>query len=314
MLETFKALIKQPYWVVALLAGVALVAMPSVTVDKTYLWKTHEPTTYVPVGIGVVLLMLSALAFWYSLPSRAGKSADVAAGGIDLTRVKESGSALSTRVHGCEVRVVQGRLEDYAHGDYLAIALPCNEYFDDHCVRDSKSALGAYASSVFKGDAEGLISLIRLECQERLGPGVLRQKTRDEVALSFGPGRCILLMKPLGQPVPVALVSTTTQRAGEGLVARVSHLFQGVRELVARLADTRLDEVVMPVLGAGHGGIEPARALVGLLLAIAEAARKGEGFRLKRVTVVVFKRDGNSPAAVDPVVVRRALGLIASDD
>lgn len=314
MLETFKALIKQPYWVVALLVGAVLVAMPTVTVDETYLWKTHEPTTYVPVSIGVVLLMLSALAFWHSLPPRAVKSGDATGGGIDLTRVKESGGVLSTRVHGCEVRVVQGRLEDFAHGDRIAIVLPCDEYFDDHCLLDPKSAFGAYVRTVFKSEAHALIPLVRAECESRLGPSVRRQKTRDDAVPSFGPGQCILLMKPLGQAVPIALVSTTTQRAGEGLVARVSYLFQGVHELVARLADTRLDEVVMPVLGAGNGGIGPARALVGLLLAIAEAARGREGFRLKRVTVVVFKRDDGSPAAVDPVVVRRALGLIASDD
>jgi len=34
-----------------------------------------------------------------------------------------------------------------------------------------------------------------------------------------------------------------------------------------------LVEVVMPVLGSGHGGIDPPMAFVGLVLAIAEVAR-----------------------------------------
>src|SRR5262249_40140788 len=135
----------------------------------------------------------------------------------------------------------------------------------------------------------------------------------DERAESFGPGRCVLLIKPLNRSVSVALVSTTTQRAGEGLSARISYLFDGMREMVTRLADARLKEVTMPILGSGHGGIDPPLAFVGLLLALAEAARYGQGGqRLRRVTIVVFKPEPNGSAVVDKLVVRRALALIGS--
>lgn len=88
-----------------------------------------------------------------------------------------------------------------------------------------------------------------------------------------------------------------------------------MRELVARLADGRLNEIAMPVLGAGHGRIDPPLALVGLLLAIAEAARYGQGGQgLRRVTIIVFKRDADTAAQIDPVVIRRALALIGSPD
>jgi hypothetical protein len=86
-----------------------------------------------------------------------------------------------------------------------------------------------------------------------------------------------------------------------------------MRELAERLADARLNDVVMPILGAGHGGIDTSLAFVGLLLAIAEVAQYGQGAqRLRRVTVVVYKPDPKAPAAVDRVVVRRALALIGS--
>jgi len=123
----------------------------------------------------------------------------------------------------------------------------------------------------------------------------------------------VLLLRPLGRSSPVALVSTTTQRAGQGLAARISYLFDGMRELVARLADARLNDVMMPILGAGHGGINTPLAFVGLLLAVAEAAEYGQGGqRLRRVTVVVFKRDAGTPAQVERVVIRRALALIGT--
>jgi hypothetical protein len=86
-----------------------------------------------------------------------------------------------------------------------------------------------------------------------------------------------------------------------------------MNELFAKLADARISEVAMPVLGAGHGGIGAPHALVGLLLAIADAARYGQGTqRPRRVTIVVFKKNAESIAQVDSIVVRRTLALIAS--
>ena len=268
---------------------------------------THPPTTSVPVGVGIALLVLSSTAF--GLTFLQNHATNLGAG-IDLTRVKESNGVLWTTVGECEIRVINGHVEEVPG---RAIALPCNEYFDDECARDSSSALGAYVNRVFEGQADAFIALAKEECRKKFGSGTEQQKTDEARAESFGAGRCLLLIKPLGRSVPVALVSTTTQRAGEGLAGRISYLFDGMRELVARLADARLDEITMPILGAGHAGIYPPLALVGLLLAVAEAARYGQGGqRLKRVTVVVFRRDGTSPAEVDLLVVRRALALIGS--
>jgi hypothetical protein len=86
-----------------------------------------------------------------------------------------------------------------------------------------------------------------------------------------------------------------------------------MHELVVSLADARLDEVAMPVLGAGKGGVAAPLAFVGTLLAVAEAARYGQGAqRLKLVTIVVFKRDAYASPQVDRAVVRRALALVGT--
>jgi hypothetical protein len=312
MIEALKALFKQPYWVIALILGSFLVALPSVTIDKDYHWLTHPPNTFVPEAIGVTLVLLSALGLAFTLWTNhvSAKNLDM---GVDLSRVKESNGALWTTVGGCEIRVVEGRLQDYAPELGITIVLPCNEYFDDRCAGDTKSALGAYVNRVFDGQVDAFISLVKRECNKKLGPGVIQQKTDDERAESFGAGRCMLLLRPLDRASAVALVSTTTQRAGQGLAARISYLFDGMRELVARLADARLNDVVMPILGAGHGRVDTPLAFVGLLLAIVEVAQHGTGGqRLKRVTVVVFKRDADTPAQVDRVVIRRALALIGT--
>jgi hypothetical protein len=244
---------------------VALVTFPSVTIDKDYHWATHHPSTFIPVWIGIGLLLLSSVGFLFTLLSKPSKNAEDVGAGLDLTRVKESNGVLWTTVSGCEIRVVNGRIEDQADKAGVAITLPCNEYFDDRCVGDTRSALGAYVNRVFEGQVAEFVSIAKDECRKKLGVGVEQQKTDDERAESFGAGRCVLLTKPLGRSVPVAIVSTTTQRAGQGLVARISYLFDGMRELVTRLADARLNEVIMPVLGAGHGGIAPPFTLTILI-------------------------------------------------
>ncbi|MGO9995380.1 MAG: hypothetical protein ACLPTF_23080 [Steroidobacteraceae bacterium] len=311
MLDVLKTLAKQPYWTVALVLGSGLVALPCLTVDKGF--QVHPPTTYWPIGVGLCLLLLSGLAFGYTLVLKRAEVVSGASGGLDLTAVKERNGVLWTTIDGCEIRCVYGRVEDQVSEPGTGVVLACNEYFDDRCVGDTSTALGAYVNRVFDGQATEFVSLVAQECRKKLGTGTEQQKTDDERALSFGAGRCLLLSKPLGRSVPLALVSTTTQRAGYGLAARISYLFDGMREVVAKLADFRINEIVMPVLGGGKGGIDAPLALVGLLLALAEAARYGQGGqRLKRVTVVVFKRDEQAPPAVDPVVVRRALALIGS--
>jgi hypothetical protein len=310
MWQTFREALKQPYRVLVLIFGVILLAGPTITIDKNYAWSTHEPTTLWPVLVGMALIALSAVAFFFE--ARLSLSKDVGAG-VDLSRVKESKGTFSTVVAGCEIHVVNGRLEDHTKDPHTAIVLPCNEYFDDKCVDDTRSALGAYVTSIFQGQIPQFVSLMTDECRKRLGPGSKKQKTEDEAALSYGVARCLLLTRPLGRNVTVALLSTTTQRAGQGLHSRISYLFDGMRELVSRLGSARVNEVVMPMLGSGHGGVDPPLAFVGLLGALAEATRYAQGSqRLKKVTIVVYRRDAKSKPQVDPVVVQRALALIGS--
>jgi hypothetical protein len=310
MWQALRELLRQPYRVVALLLGVILLSGPCITIDKNYAWTTHEPTTLWPVLVGLSLIALSAVAFFFEL--RRNPTEEVGAG-IDLSRVQQSKGTFWTSVAGCEIRVVNGRLEDYAKDQHAAVVLPCNEYFDDRCVDDTRSALGAFVNFAFQGQVAQFVSLMRDESRKRLGPGSREQKTEDEVGISYGVARCLLLMEPLGRKVTVALLSTTTQRVGQGLHSRISYLFDGMRELVSRLGSARINEIVMPVLGSGHGGVDPPLAFVGVLGALAEAARYAQGSqRLKKVTIVVFRRGAKSRPQVDSVVVRRALALIGS--
>jgi hypothetical protein len=309
MIDLLKIVLKQPYSVISLIIGSALVAMPFLTFDKDWHPVTHSAQSIGLVVIGSVILAVSIVGFGMAYWIKHRTDED----GLDLSSVKEIPNGFSIQLSGCEIRVVEDRIEQFAHSSGTAIALPCNEYFDDDCAKDSRSALGAYVDRFFGRQIEAFISLILNEAKKKFGDGAEQQKTEIKQGNSFGAGKCLLLLSPLGRPDPIALISTSTQRAGEGLKTEISCLFEGMHRLNECLADARITEVAMPILGAGHGGIYPPLALMSSLLAVAEAARYGRGSqRLKRVTLIVFKKDSHTPAEVDKTVIRRALALIGT--
>ena len=228
-------------------------------------------------------------------------------------RVTESKGAIKTHIGAHEIQVVYGEIDKIPLNDFEVVALPCNEYFDNLCSGDSRSALGAFVESYFPGRGDEFSNLISERCRATFGEGHSFQKTATEAAHSFGVGSAILLRKPLDFTHSVALVATTTQRAGQGLSGRVSYLFAGMHNLFSVLADARLNRVLMPLMGAGHGGISPQLALVGILLALAEATRAGTEFQgAKKITVVIYRSTGQEYPSISPTEIRRALALVAS--
>src|SRR5580700_3525141 len=113
-MDALKALLKQPYWVIALVFGVALVSFPCLTVDTDYHLTLHPPTTLLPVVLGIALLVLSSTAFGFPLLAKRTSGAN-ALGGLDLKRVTEANGALWTNVSGCRIQLLNGRIEEYRH-------------------------------------------------------------------------------------------------------------------------------------------------------------------------------------------------------
>lgn len=231
----------------------------------------------------------------------------------NASNVWECPGGFRARVGASEISIVAGRIEEHPVGPETVVALPCNEYFEEHCTSDTRTALGVYINRHCSETVSAFSALVRQQCLTRFGAGKQQKKTMDESGESHGPGRAILIPDPSKNAAAIALVSTTTQRAGQGLAARMSYVFDGVRELCELLADKRINEVVMPVLGAGHGGIDPPLALAGLVLALAEAARYGtDRQRRKKFTIVVFQRTKQDPPDVAPHDIRKALELVAN--
>lgn len=75
--------------------------------------------------------------------------------------------------------------------------------------------------------------------------------------------------------------------------------------------DRRLTDLYLPVMGSGHGGLEPELALLYLLLSTkAVVDHPQSGVHLRSVTIVVYRKDQNTAPSIHPDVVKRMLAVV----
>jgi hypothetical protein len=66
----------------------------------------------------------------------------------NASNVWECTGGFQASVGASEIKIVAGRIEEFPVGPKAVVALPCNEYFDDHCNSDPRSALGVYQQAL----------------------------------------------------------------------------------------------------------------------------------------------------------------------
>jgi O-acetyl-ADP-ribose deacetylase (regulator of RNase III) len=195
----------------------------------------------------------------------------------------ESRSSASLQLGRTCVRVEPGRIQDYASDDSRAvIALPANEYFDDECVADTNSSLGAYVQHHFPDRTKEFVREIRSNLADVPSQRVPRAEGRiDE---SYGIGKAILMDRRR-----LVLVSATTERAAIGLRAEPHFLYAAIEGVAEVMNENRLSSLTMPVLGSGHGGMPLSIALLFNLLAVRSILNEDVGRKLREVRLVVFE-------------------------
>lgn len=209
----------------------------------------------------------------------------------------------SISVGRATVRIEVGRIEDYTTPDPRSVvALPANEYFDDECVTDLHSSLGAFVQRHFAESREDFLHRIATELRGLPTQRVPRSDRRvDE---SYGIGQAIFVDS---EPAPrVILVSATTERSVVGLRAEPHFLYAAIRGVVETMNEHRLNSVVMPVFGSGHGGMAVIVALLFNVLALRWCLTGNLGRNIREVRIVLYTGDApNVPdAALHEIVAR----------
>lgn len=218
---------------------------------------------------------------------------------------------VAIRLGWADITVLFGRIEASDTDDPCSvIALPANEFFDDDCINDSHSSLGAYMQHVFRERTDEITRLVKSE-RSRLTPAIVESEA-GRYQESYGIGNCIYLNRPLGTERKIILAAVTTKRAGLGLRCYPQYLYAAVREINKVINDHRLSDLTVPVMGSGHGGVPAELALLHTLLAISAVVNDFERSHMKRVNIIVFQPDARNDPSIPRAIVRQTLALVAN--
>lgn len=230
-----------------------------------------------------------------------------------LPSLEESGieqvpDGFRTNLRNSVLYVRFGRIEECETrepGD--AVALPATEFFDDDCASDQRSALGAYLNKAFPGGRKEVQGIITDQLKDEKTELVERETGKRHG--SYGVGKCIYLDRILGSDRKVILVSITTKRAGAGIRCEPHFLFAAMNAICQTMNDHKLTHLELPVMGSGHGGVEPELAVLYLILAIRAVIEVPAGKHLKSVSIVVFQKDPTAVTSIKQDVVARILSV-----
>jgi O-acetyl-ADP-ribose deacetylase (regulator of RNase III) len=206
----------------------------------------------------------------------------------------ESPRAVSFRLARANVHVELGRIQDYQAADSRAtIVLPANEYFDDECIMDTNSSLGAFVQHHFRDKVDDFVRQVRTELVGVPSQRVPRAEGRiDE---SYGIGEAVFLTR-LQPEFRLILVSATTERTGIGLRAEPHFLYASMEGVIGAMNERRLSSLTMPVLGSGHGGMPLTVAILFNLLALRSILSEDLGRHMREARIVVFDGDADEVA------------------
>lgn len=182
------------------------------------------------------------------------------------------------------VQVELGKIQDHT-AESSVVALPTNEYFDDDCVSDLRSSLGAYVQHHFGDSLDGFLGPVHAELVDLPSLRVPRgERLIDE---SYGIGRAIFL-RDLLPDRRIVVVSATTERAAIGLRAEPHFLYAAMQGIIETLNANRQYSLVVPVLGSGHGGMPLMVALLFNLLAVRSCLAGEAGLQMQQLRIVIF--------------------------
>lgn len=200
----------------------------------------------------------------------------------------EDHGALSFLLGRANVRVEVGRIQDYQSSDsQTVIALPANEYFDDECISDTNSSLGAFVQHHFGGHVGDFVRQVQAELTGIPTQRVPRAERRIDD--SYGIGEAVFLNKLLPE-YRLILVSATTERTGIGLRAEPHFLYAAVQGVVEVLNEHRMNSLTMPVFGSGHGGMPFPVALLFNILSVRSILADDHGRHLIGIRIVVSEK------------------------
>lgn len=285
------------------IAGVVFILLSMFRVqDITKLQLTFvTPIKLAPFFTGIVFIILSFVGnFSHQLTVPLSWTA--------LSKVKNTRGGYETTLGHAKIEVCFGQIQDYSQiSTQDLVVLPANDLFDDDCIHDTRSALGAFMNHFFPNRIHEICVLVR----EKLSRIVqLVQGDQSGQKQRYEIGTAVYLINPLSKDMRVAFLATTTVKENEGIQCEASDIFKAINGLHLLMNTERLDTIIIPVIGSGHGGLKPALSFFCMLVAFAECLSKTSGHHIKHVRIVIYQKDKKSKPAIPFWQVRRLLAFV----
>lgn len=177
-----------------------------------------------------------------------------------------------------EVRIKVGRIEDLAGvTSATAVVLPANTSFLDSCIEDPRSAFGAFVQEHYAQKVQAL----RAAIQHGLPP----LPDGDNSPKNWPPGTTVLLPPPFDAPIRLLVTGATIAAPGSPIRAEPSTVSECVRQILEATCDKKISHLRMPVIGAGHGGLDLLDAALFIVIALRHYERRFHHVRLVEVLV-----------------------------
>jgi len=297
----FKFLETQKYPVILLALGVLLILGGFFELkDLTKLQISPYPDPhYFIASIGLVFSVSSAFLYLFD---------EVTFGWIGFRKIRKLDNGITAKLSNTNINIRFGMLEKLAEAsEDSLVVLPANEFFDDECINDKKSALGSYINHRFTNQTKEVKDAIANGLSGRAYNEV--EKEAGVLQKSYGVGVGVYVKKLLSSTQPLLFVSVTTKRSGEGLRADMSYIFEAIKEIERIVVDHRIDSLYVPVLGSGHGGLRKEVSLFGILLAICDLVTKPGGHHISDFNIVVYQRNNSDKPSISKAVSKRLLRI-----
>lgn len=297
----FKFIETQKYPVILLALGVFLILVGFFELkDMTKLQiSPYSDPHYFIAFVGLVFSVLSIFLYLFD---------EVTFGWIGFRKIRKLDNGITAKLHNTNINIRFGQLEKLAEvSKESLVALPANEFFDDECINDKDSALGAYVNYKFTNQTKEVKDAIAIGLSGRSYKEV--EKEKGVFQKSYGVGVGVFVKKLLSSTQPLLFVSVTIKRSGEGLRADMSYIFDVIKEIERIMVDQRINSVYVPVIGSGHGGLRKEVALFGILLAICDVVTKPSGHHISDFNIVVFQRSNNDKPSISQSVSKSLLRI-----
>lgn len=279
-------------------AGIIFIFLSMFCIKDLTKWDVSfvSPIKTAPLLTGIIFIVLSIL--WHLAPHLI-----VPLSWTALSKIKKTSNGFQTNIERATIEICFGQIQElYKNESTALVALPANDLFDDKCIEDTRSALGAFVNNIFPNQVHLISDLAknRLPVSSGIYSGIHK----------YDIGSTIYFDCPLSKDIRMAFLSVTTVTENNGIRCEAPDIFKAVKGLHRLIISQRLDSVVLPVIGSGHGGLHPPVSLICMLIAFAMCIKEPSGHHIKSVRIVVYQKDKHTKPAISYWQVRRLLAFV----